>query len=351
LMHGLQPDRRLSLWTQARETGGADVLSALLLASPFESSTWAFVDALPAETRADYWRDVTPGAFLGEDEEMRYVVDRFIDAGRHRTAFHALQFHPERVGSDQLVAILEGIRGGAEPNGGALDGWRIKKALECLANDASFPRRQLAVLEFHYFDALRHDHQRRARTLSAEMSADPALFMEVVMLAVPEKPDEMHASTRTHAWSVLHNSRGMPGMKADGTVDHRVFFDWVNGVRAIAKEHDRADAAGSMIGTLLTKCPTEPGTAVRRLLEDPDSERVRNGFVIGVLNNRGVHSRAVGAGGSQERSLAEQFRDSASRMAGAFPRTAETLDAIARSYDRDAKWHDTDAALWKEGTR
>lgn len=356
LMHGLPPDRRLALLTQASELDDSLVIKALLLASPFEQSTWTFLEALPAELRAAYWREIVARPVLGEVEELRYIVDRLMDAGRHRAAFNALQFHPERVDSDRLVAILEGIRSGADPEGGALDGWRIGKMLAVLGEDTSFSRRDLAILEYHYFEALRGSHGHQAKTLFSEMSSDPALFIDVVSLAAPGDSDAVSASARTHAWSVLHSGRGIPGLQADGVVDERAFFDWVDSVLRLAQERNLTDHAASNMGTWLSECPAEPGgdwpcIAVRQLLENSSSERIRNGFVIGVLNNRGVHSRAIDAGGNQERVLAGQFRESAVRMLASFPRTSDTLEDIARSYDRDAKWHDNDAALWREGTR
>ena len=356
LMHGLPADRRAALWTQASALESVHVIKTLLLASPFEQSTWTFVENLPAELRAAYWREIVPGPVLGEAEELRYIVDQLLDAGRHRAAFNALQFHPERVDSERLAGILEGIRSGADPEGGALDGWRIGRALAALGQDASFSRRDLAVLEYHYFEALRAGHGHQATTLFSEMSTDPALFMDVVSLAAPTNPEAVSASARTHAWSVLHSGRGMPGIQAGGVVDERAFFDWIDGVLRIAHERDLTDHAASNLGTWLSECPAEPEgdwpcIVVRQLLENPSNERIRNGFIIGVLNNRGVHSRAIDAGGNQERTLAQQFRDGANRLLAAFPRTAETLEDIARSYDRDARWHDNDAALWREGTR
>ena len=354
LVHGLSAERRMAFLADVQRSATPKALTNVLQSSPFDRSTWDFVEALPLEARIAYWREVCPGVVLGEGEDLLFVVDKLIDAGRHRTAFNVLQFCPQHVGTSRLVTILNAIRSGAEPDGGQLDGWRIGEALAVLEEDTDFPHRDLAVMEYHFFDAFRQGDDRKAKVLFAEMLRDPGFFMDVVSLARPGDNEDVSTETRSHAWSVLHEGRGTPGLGTDGVVDRARFFEWIGGVRNIAQQRDRADFVDSTIGMWLSNCREEQGgawpcVAVRELLEDPSSERIRNGLLVGVLNNRGVHSRAIGAGGSPERSLASHFREAAAGMWCTFPRTAETLEDIAKSYEWDAKRHDNDAALWREG--
>ncbi len=354
LLHGLSVERRMALLHAARQLTTPDLVTRLLLAAPFDQRTWTLVDELPVAARSAYWMQVRPGFVSGGGDELIFVVDRFIEFGRHRAAFNALQHHPERIDSGRLVEILNAISSGADPEGGQLDGWRIAKALAALEADPGFSRRELAVLQYRYFDAFRRG-QHPAKVLFAEMSRDPQFFMDILSMASPHEGDQVPAHARNHAWSILHEGRGAPGLGADGQIDRQFFFNWIDGVRQIARERDRSEYADSKIGTWLSKCPTEPGgewpcVVVRELLEDPASDRIRDGLQIGVQNNRGMHSRSMDAGGSPERGLAATFRNAASGMWGMFPRTAETLEKIAESYEHQAKRHDDDTALWEEGT-
>lgn len=354
LLHGLPVVRRLGMLHAAERAKASEVLSRLLLAAPFDRHTWTFVEALPLNTRSAYWAAIQPGVVFAEGEDLLFVVDRLVDAGRHRAAFNALDHRPQRVDSQRLVLILNAISSGPDAEGVPLDGWRLGEALATLEADTDFPRRELAFLQYRCFDALRHGRHRPG-VLFAELSRDPAFFMDLVSLATSRDDVEVSSATRTHAWSVLHNGRGTPGLGADGAVDRQQFFEWIEGVRKLARERDRADAADSAIGMWLSKCPPGPDgswpcVVVRELLEDPGSERILRGLRIGVMNNRGVHSRAMDAGGTPERGLAAHFREDAASLWGTFPRTAEALEEIAKFYDHDAKWHDDDAALWEEGT-
>jgi len=353
LLHALPGERRMALLEAAQGADEASLLPRFLLAAPFDRRTWTFVDTLPVDRRSAYWSAIKPGVVSDDGEDMLFIVDRLVDAGRHRTAFHVLRHRPQRIDSARLVMILDAISSGADAEGGPLDGWQIGESLAALEADSEFPRRQLALRQYHYFDALRHGRH-RAQVLFDELSSDPAFFMDLVSLATSGDDAEVSTATRTHAWSVLHNGRGTPGVDDDGVLDRRAFFAWIDDVRALARERDRTEATDSAIGMWLSKCPSEPEGAwpcvvVRELLEDASSDTIHRGLRIGVMNNRGMHSRGMDAGGAPERGLAAHFRDAASGMAGTFARTADTLQEIARYYEHDAKWHDDDTALWQEG--
>ncbi len=71
------------------------------------------------------------------------------------------------------------------------------------------------------------------------------------------------------------------------------------------------------------------------------SQRIAEGFSIGVRNARGAHWR--GEGGAQERGLASQYRAWAQRFAFDYPYVSSVLEGIATSYNHEAEWHDSDA--------
>ena len=80
-------------------------------------------------------------------------------------------------------------------------------------------------------------------------------------------------------------------------------------------------------------------------MEEVGSQRMAEGFVIGVCNARGAHYR--GEGGGQERDLAAKYRTWAQRAAFEYPFVGRVLEDIAASYDREAEWHDSEANVRK----
>lgn len=212
------------------------------------------------------------------------------------------------------------------------------------------------MLQFRFFSAF--DIGKGAFTLFSEMTRDPAFFMEIATLAfkprnVDDDRPEVHPSVISNAWQVMHVGRGVPGVTEDDTVDSKVFHAWVAELRARASESGRQGAIDSTIGTWLSCCPNDadglwPCLPVRELLEDSSADSIRSGFVCGVRNNRGTHSRGALEGGKQERMLANRYRGLAESLVGTFPNTSECLRDIARSYEHEARQHDIDADLMRE---
>ncbi len=363
LVHTLPDDRRAALLAQACAKLDAAGIAAFASAAPCNRATWSFLDQQPADAQEIYWQRVQPGVLIAEDLDLAYLVDQLVRVHRHRTAFQAIHIQFNKADAARVLALLEAISAGADPDGPLPDGWDVGEAMKAIESSGVASRRQLAVLEFHYFRALeRSEHG--TKNLYAEMLQDPALFMECVCLVyrphsqprTDEPADEAMRAGASLGWHVLHQGRGVPGQIEGGGIDSGNFDAWIAGVRKLAAEQDRRDVADITIGEWLSSCPADPdGTwpclLVRDLLEQPGTENIRSGFHTGVINNRGVHSRAVGDGGGQERDLAARYRAFAAPLQGSHPQTAAVLESIAKSYDADGRWHDVDSALWKEGAR
>jgi alpha-L-fucosidase len=121
-------------------------------------------------------------------------------------------------------------------------------------------------------------------------------------------------------------------------------------VRQLCADYGRAEVGDQCIGKLLSKAPADengrwPCRPVCDALETLGSAEIATGFRIGVYNARGAHWRAEG--GSQERELAGKYRAWAQALAFEYPYVSEVVEGVARSYDRDAEWHDSEANVRK----
>ena len=110
---------------------------------------------------------------------------------------------------------------------------------------------------------------------------------------------------------------------------------------ACAPSGGRSTIGDYFIGNLLANSPygadeVWPCEAVRKLLELPLSQHVGDGFVAGKINLRGVTTRAVFAGGDQERILASKYRRQAEAITSKWPQTANLLRHIAGVYQEQA---------------
>jgi hypothetical protein len=81
-----------------------------------------------------------------------------------------------------------------------------------------------------------------------------------------------------------------------------------------------------------------PLAPVRDVLEEIGNEKIAQGMVIGLMNQRGAQWRDVG--GRQERELAAQYRNWSQQTAVEWPFTSRLLALLAENYDSQAVAYD-----------
>ena len=161
---------------------------------------------------------------------------------------------------------------------------------------------QLASYEFVFFRVL--EHHRSPRALSATLSKDPSLFVDMISRVyrgkneAPRQLGQADQRLAQHAWWVLAHWKAIPGGRDDGTVDGAHLKQWVADARLAFADRDRADIGDEQIGQVLSQSP--PGTddiwpaePVREIVETIGSTSVEAGLHTGVINNRGITARCA----------------------------------------------------------
>ena len=363
LLAGMTDERRAATLelaiSQLQVLGLSSAIPNLLISAPFAPESWKLLESHDSASQDRYWATVVPGFCRLDPANTSMAVEQLNRRGRARTAFQLVTYQPENIDAVVLNSLLESIRSGADPDGPLPDGWHIGRAISAIEADGRVPRRDLAMLEFAFFRTLEHT-EHGAKNLHAELLTDPALFMECICLVYkprngePESVNDSLKAAAELAWHILHSGRGIPGKRANGSIDGVELKRWVLEVRRLAAESDRAAVADVTIGEWLSDCQPEsdgtwPPSVIAEVLDDDQHEDMRRGFQTGVFNNRGVTSRAMGEGGAQERTLAARFRERAAAVAIRYPRLAEALRSVAKHYEHDARREDDEANLRSEG--
>lgn len=343
--------------TEAKAGGSRpQVLADIYLAAPGRRQTWRRLDDEIQEVLTAYWKSFqwfSPNEWDAED--LDYVVQRLISVRRSVDAVEWLTLRP--IPSELAIQLLEAVPldVAASPDlGSRLDAYRIAGLFKNLDQSTDVPDDVIARLEIPYIEAL--NHHRPNLALHRQATRDPALFADVITWAfrradgkTEESVDDQERERRaTVAFTVLWNLRSFPGRKADGSVDAEVLSSWLNEARRMCKERDRGDIGDQQIGQILANAPAGsdgiwPCEPVRDLLDDVSSPHVGRGFTTGKINLRGITSRGVFEGGAQERSIAENYRQNASRIAARWPFTAKLLRQLAFEFKDEAGQHDQDA--------
>ena len=335
-----------------------DACVRLLCCAPFDGGTWQCFGQLPKRLKQRYWKEVDPHRGHHDASATTTFVDELLKVDRPRAAFHAAHMNWQLIDSPRLMRLLtEVATNGAEPSGYyQLDGHYVSDALDTLEQRGDTSRDDLARLEFLFIEVLDHS-EHGIRNLEAMLSETPALFMEVLALAFRRNdggedpvewrlpnPENRDAVARA-AYALLTRASRVPGTQADGSIDLKELRGWLEQVRSFTCEYGRAEIGDEMIGQLLSHCPPGddgiwPCEPVREAIDDVGSQSIATGMIVGIRNARGATWR--GAGGAQERELAEKYRGWSREMAFEHPFTASMLEQIAADYDREAKWWDNE---------
>jgi addiction module HigA family antidote len=334
----------------------------LLRCAPFDKETWQQVDALRSELRKRYWQEVYPRWQQQGHEEINEMIERLLDTNRPRSAFATVRYEFKEIETQNLVHLLTEVAiNDSEPSGTwQIDGYSVGEAFKVLSG-RGVPEAELARLEFLFLGAL-EDSKYGIPNLERELVKSPSFFMEALALIYrrddggedpPEwrRPDnEARSSVATQAYRLLQSAKRIPGTQDDGTIKAGELKNWIVEVLTLSKKFGRLVVGEHAVGHLLAKSkpgadgiwPSEP---IREVLEEVGTKEIAVGMSIGLYNSRGVHAR--GPGGDQERELAAKYRGWSKTVAVNSPFTARLLEEIARTYDREAEWHDTDADIRK----
>lgn len=370
LLWSLTPGERARICDSACavSTGGnrltAEGVHRLMLHSPFSAETWSRVVARSIEEQARYWADVQPRPLFREDaDEVNQATDELLNASRPRAAFATTHMAFGALTTDRLVRLLTDVAAiDTEPTGHyPLSQHNLSKAFEVLSGRADADPDILARLEFLYIDGLSRT-KHGIRNLERQLAESPSLFVRALVLAFRRKdgnedPLELQAANpeaaqrrAQSAYSLLSQARRLPGMNDKRELDGLKLREWIAAARTLARDYGRDEIAESQIGQLLAHSPVGsdgvwPHETVREVLEDLGTDRLASGMMSGKQNARGAVWR--GRGGDQERDLAKGYRDASAAVAAEYPFTARLLNELARSYDRDAAWHDDRAQVEK----
>ena len=357
----------------ARHSPPAQVTADLVRACPPIELPWRKANELGAEVAADYWARVEHWS-LGSPEalcELLEVAGGLREAGRADFAAWLLSLRFDSLASqpkyaEEAASCLEEWRRQESPGTSPFDRYSLVRLLSVLDQHVEHlgPDRVL-MIEWQYYPGLVHSGDFKSPNLYRRMAQDPTFFASLVEIAFPpasSRPEdhpepsaaEQEAARKAYglldSWPPLGIS---PGIGEDGKVDGERLYHWVEQVRTLLLETDRAVIGDRKIGKALAVSPPGPdgewpSNEVCDLIERLQSDDVELGLSIAIRSQRGVTSRAPTDGGDQERDLADKFRQTSSRLSTS-PRTKAVFEGLAAGYEEEAAWHDRQAEANRRG--
>ena len=367
LLRGLPQARAIDLiryvlrGTQSCNWTPEKMASFLTLARPGRT-TWDIVASCGSEVERAYWRRILE--LPDEEEDIQFALRWLLQVGRPRTAFYACSYCLDKVDPRLIADILEQVLRGVEREGPRLNSWSIGRAIELLEASGVIETSRLVSIEFFAFPFLGYGNEQQVKTLYATLMSEPALFCELISIAAYKprhrKVEEIEVESEARkvmgriARDVLQNCQRLPGTQPNGTIDPSSFFLFIDEARNFCQEKDRLEVCDMTLGRILAYAPVGgdgiwPFEPARDILERLELEVMRQGFVVGTSNKRGVTSRPPDEGGAQEHNLADKYRSYAKDIRMSYPNLASALDKISDIYEQEGRREDLETDLYLEG--
>jgi hypothetical protein len=329
---------------------------------PSSAHTWKALAATDEETQRVYWQDVS---IVGRGDvsvkDCEQAILKFLEVGRPDAAVELLTFYSgrgDRRFKPQLIAdVLERVVQESATHTMAWESFADDSAelLGVLQQSPETDISRPAPLEW-FFLPLLDRLAREPKTLHRALAQAPDFFVEVLSWAYKAEAEEARELSEAQrfrgqlAAELLHSWRLPPGLGEDGTVNPGQLRTWVTRARELAGACGRGRIGDQYIAQVLINYPKGidgawPHEAVRDLLERVASEDFEVGISVGIANSRGVVQRAIGEGGAQERTLAERYAKDVYLLRDAWPRMARLMQAIAKSYEAEARGGDAEAEM------
>jgi hypothetical protein len=314
---------------------------------PFVVDTWRRVAIALSGDASAYWLRANANPYE-EKAELSTGIDNLIKHKRPSAAIQCLSgllYQSKAINPEQAFAALqELLDSDEEPN--RRDSHAITQVIAALQKDPSFDQSKLIRVEWSYMSLLDGHHGPTPRTLEKKIAEDPQVFLDLIRLIY--KPDsseseeisEERKNKAVHAYRLLQKWKTIPGTQTDGSFSEESMHKWLDEVKKKSKESGHYDVALTHVGHVFAYCPPDPSglwirEPVAAVLNDRDSESMRNGFSTENFNSRGVH---WGSQGAEERRLAAVYLEKANAVDRlGYQRLAATVREIGNSYIRYAE--------------
>jgi hypothetical protein len=325
-------------------------VSSFLTHIPATIDVWIRVQKLLGKEESLYWK---AKGFVPEitDGNLNFAIDKFIDYDNPNAAIDCLMrlfYAKEFIDPERCIRVLNAASIVSE-SGSTLDKYHVVELIKYLhQHSGNLEFEEICSVEWAYLSLLDGYHGAEPIFLQKKLAEDPKYFHTMLSLIYKSKnfdsdlPDvtEEERERANKAWSLFHVWKIPPGMK-DGVYSGERFQDWFDLALQMARESGRLEVALLSIGQVLIYVPPDHkglwiDEIVASLLDAQDYQKMRNGFINGLFNKRGVHW--VDPTGAPEIALAEEYEKKADDVENAgFTKLGAALRSLADSYGRDAR--------------
>ena len=341
-----------------------EACALLYLGLPESAETWATVEAQGKDEEVAYWKYASGYSQADKNGEGSIAVEKLLNVKRPTAALQVAGDSNADIPSKLLQRLLQELLEEDRKNTNqVMDEFHLGHVFNQLYQKNELSIEEMAKLEWPYaalFDELKR-YTTAPMALHRALQTDPQFFAQLVNFIYKrddhaEDPtndgvsEEIRERRARVAHEVLDSWYLVPGAKEDGTVNEKELTDWIESARKRCEETKHVIGCDLQIGFILAHAPADPdGTwphvAIRNVIEQLNNETIDRHIQNEIYNSRGVVSRGIKDGGSQERTLTEKYKKMSDTVKAKWPRTGAMLRGMAEWYEHEAKGHDVESDL------
>lgn len=311
---------------------------------PFTMHTWLLVEKYLHESEVYYWKEARVNPWDTE-QNIAYAIENLIKYSRFHEALFCLDFmidHQSNLDKELAVNVVKSLL--KSDNFAQLDTYYLTNVITKLQNNSEGIEDELFYIEWNFLPLLDGYHGATPKILQQRLANHPEFFSDVIQHIyrstklsepLPESTEEQKLIAK-NAYDLLSKWKHVPGVQKDGTFNPSKFLEWINEVKRITEESGHLDIAMTKIGYVLIYAPEDSsGLWIDKVIADvlnaKDAKEMREGFILGFHNDRGVHW--IDPTGAPERDLAEQYLSKANDIEKeGFVRLASSLKELSQDY-------------------
>lgn len=334
-------------------------LSNVLIPLNQNQQLWDFVASLDGEIQDEYWQNIQPHFPHLTNDEKAYGIKMLLGYKRFFSTIANAWLFPNVIPSELLVEMLKRVVTEEANENSHLAGCEVERIFEELDKRTDIERSTLLDLECLYLPILSRKVRRSPKVLEEELANNPEFFIDVLKLLYKSKNENLSEEERKklsseeiqngaeRAYHLLHTWKRIPGMRDDNSIDENELNDWIQKVRLLAESVGRLEVADEEIGQVLARypedCPSWPEEKIFRIIEEINTDDLKRGYYLGLVNKRSFSTRGAFDGGDIEREKAVYFQKLENDFRFQYPNVAEIFKDIKKNYLAEAKRMDEEA--------
>ena len=319
---------------------------------------WDFIASLSGAIQDEYWKNIYPHLpYLTNDEKV-YGIKMLLNYKRFFSAIVNASLFPNEIPSELLVDILKKAAVEKANENSHFADYEIEQIFEELDKRTDIERSTLLDLECLYLPILSRN-TRGPKMLEEELVNNPHFFVDILKLIYKPKDkktlekEQKKLSSRQiqngaeRAHHLLRNWKRIPGMRDDNSIDKNELSNWIQKVRLLAESVGRLEVADEEIGQVLARYPEDcqswPEEKIFQMIEDINTDDLKEGYHLGLVNKRSFSTRGVFDGGNIERERALYFEKLENDFRSKYANVSEIFKYIKNNYLAEAKRMDEEA--------